>query len=135
MTLIADVLMTAGALGAAFYCMILSRRLRRLSNLDDGMGAAIAVLSQQVEQMTRALESTRAAASGSAEDLETRIARAEQAGRRLELLMAALNDRPRAKPDQPVVTSAQGLGEAPDKGSEGRFVSRRASLLASEDVL
>lgn len=94
MTLIVDLLMVAGALGAAFYCLMLSRRLRRLASLDDGMGAAVAILSSQVEEMTRALDRTRAAAEGSASELVERTERAEAAIARIEMLMASLNDLP-----------------------------------------
>ena len=43
MQLIADVLLAAGAFGAALYCFVLSRRLKRFATLESGMGGAIAV--------------------------------------------------------------------------------------------
>jgi hypothetical protein len=92
MTLIADFLLVAGSLAAAFYCMVLSRRLRRLSSLDAGLGGAIAVLSAQVDDMTKVLEKTRAAAQASARDLTALSARADATAARLELLMAAQRD-------------------------------------------
>jgi len=94
MELIADVLMSAGAFGAAIYCYVLSGRLKRFSALESGMGGAIAVLSAQVDDMTRALEIARQAASGSAQSLEGLTQRAETAAARLELLVAALHDLP-----------------------------------------
>ena len=57
MTLIADILLIAGALGAAFYCFVLSRRLSRFTSLEDGVGGAIAGLSRQVAEMTEAMKS------------------------------------------------------------------------------
>ncbi|WP_128254863.1 DUF6468 domain-containing protein [Falsirhodobacter deserti] len=96
MDLITDVLLGAGALGAAFYCYILGRRLRAFSELEGGMGGAIAVLSAQVDEMTRALEAARATAGDSADKLEDRVARAEAAAQRLELLLASLHDLPTA---------------------------------------
>ena len=51
MTLIADGLLIAGALAAAFYCWILSSRVKSLKDLDSGLGAAIAGLSQKVDDM------------------------------------------------------------------------------------
>lgn len=94
MALVADILMLGGVLAAALYCMVLSRRLRRLSRLDEGMGAAIAALSRQVGEMTRTLEQTRHAAGRAVADLAAATDRAEAAGRRVELLLAALNDLP-----------------------------------------
>lgn len=94
MELIADVLLAAGAFGAAVYCYVLSVRLRRLQTLESGMGGAIAVLSAQVDDMTRALEKARAAASGQLADLQATTTRGEAAAARLEVLLSALHDIP-----------------------------------------
>lgn len=94
MTLIADILMIAGALGAAFYCMVLSRRLRRFSDLDKGVGGAVAVLSVQVDDMNRTIKQAEKAAAESASRLNDLTARSEDAARRLELMIAAMHDLP-----------------------------------------
>lgn len=98
MTLIADILMAAGAFGAAIYCYVLSGRLKKFTTLESGMGGAIAVLSAQVDDMTRALERARGAATGSATSLETLTARGEAVAARLELMIAALHDLPESSP-------------------------------------
>lgn len=100
MDLIADILLAAGAFGAAAYCYVLAGRLKRFTTLENGMGGAIAVLSAQVDDMTRALEKARGAATTSASSLETLTTRAEQAGARLELLMASMHDLPDPKPER-----------------------------------
>lgn len=92
--LLADILMVCGALGAAFYCMVLSRRLRRFNNLEKGMGGAIAVLSAQVDDMTRALEGARSSARDSSSSLVALTDRAEGVSQKLELLVASLHDLP-----------------------------------------
>ena len=94
MTLVADILMIAGALGAAFYCMVLSRRLRRFSDLDKGVGGAVAVLSMQVDDMNRTIKQAEKAAAESAVRLDDLTARSEDAARRLELMIAAMHDLP-----------------------------------------
>jgi len=94
MALIADMLLIAGSLGAATYCLVLSRRLRRFNDLETGMGGAIATLSAQVDGMTRALETARESARHSSDSLEGLTARAEDTARRLELLVASLHDLP-----------------------------------------
>ncbi len=96
MNLIADIMLGAGALGAAIYCFVLSRRLKRFNQLENGMGGAIAVLSAQVDDMTRALNRAQTTAAGSAEQLTALTARAEQGAERLELMLAALHDLPDA---------------------------------------
>lgn len=112
MLVIADVLLILGTVAVAVYCQILTRRLRRFSELESGMGGAIAVLSAQVDDLTRTLEVARATAGGSAARLEQQADRAEAAAARLDLLLATLHDLPVA--DEP-------SGEM----RKARFVRRR----------
>ena len=123
MALISDILMTAGAFSAAIYCYVLSGRLRKIQTLEGGLGGAIAVLSAQVDDMTRALERARGAATHSAGNLEGLTKRGEQVAARLELLVASMHDLPEpgfeAEPrfDPPVTE--------PDQDKRPRFVRRR----------
>ena len=94
MELIADILLIAGAIGAAFYCIVLSRRLSRFTDLENGVGGAIAVLSAQVDDMTKALDKAQESARGSTETLSKLTDRAEDMARRLELLLASMHDLP-----------------------------------------
>ncbi len=96
MQIIADILLGAGALGAAFYCMVLSYRLKKFTRLENGMGGAIAVLSSQVDQMTKVLEAAQVAARSSADTLEDKTRRGEKVAERLELILAAMHDLPSA---------------------------------------
>ena len=118
MTLIADILMAAGAFGAAVYCYVLSARLKKFTTLESGMGGAIAVLSAQVDDMTRALDRARGAANGSASSLEVLTARGEAVAARLELMVAALHDLPEAVPAEP---------ESDDMDRRVRFIRRRTA--------
>lgn len=110
MVLIADILLAAGALGAAFYCLVLSRRLNKFNNLQGGMGGAVATLSVQVDDLEKTLESARDTAQSSAQRLEELTHRAEDVRRQLEMQMAALHDvipesksdpSPASKPEMP----------------------------------
>lgn len=94
MDLIADILLGAGAIGAGLYCLVLSRRLKAFNQLESGMGGAIAVLSVQVDDMTKALDTARGAAGDSARSLREMTARAETAAAKLELMLATLHDLP-----------------------------------------
>ena len=98
MNLIADILLAAGALGAGFYCFILSRRLSRFTDLENGVGGAVAVLSAQVDDLTRTLGAAQSTAGESTARLETITARAEDAAKRLELMLASLHDLPEQPP-------------------------------------
>lgn len=122
MVLIADILMAAGSFGAAIYCYVLSVRLKKFTTLETGMGGAIAVLSAQVDDMTRALEQARVTAHGSADGLIALTARAETVAGRLELLVAAMHDLP-----DPPAPSADVEADAPEATRNLRFVRRRLS--------
>lgn len=96
MELIADAMLAAGAFGAAVYCYTLSRRLARFATLESGMGGAIAVLSAQVDDLTRALGRAQETAGSSGAQLADLTRRAEAAAARLEVLVASLHDLPEA---------------------------------------
>jgi len=83
--LVADVLLAAGALAAAFYCVVLSRKLNRLTGLDQELGTAIAVLSQQVDEMTAVLQTAQASADDAREKLSEMTERAEDAALKLQV--------------------------------------------------
>ncbi|ANT60329.1 hypothetical protein AYJ57_08150 [Salipiger sp. CCB-MM3] len=94
MDLIADILLVAGALGAGFYCFVLSRRLTRFTDLENGVGGAVAVLSAQVDDLTRSLDAAQKAAGTSGAELSDLTERGEQVAQRLELLIASMHDLP-----------------------------------------
>jgi high-affinity Fe2+/Pb2+ permease len=121
MELIADFLMAAGAFGAAIYCYVLSNRLKRFTALETGMGGAIAVLSVQVDDMTRVLESARSAAQSQSDGLRGQTAKAEAVAAQLELLVAAMHDLPRAE-----------QSEDEDTDKRLRFVRRRGAAIEME---
>jgi len=92
MALIADVLLAAGALGAGLYCLILSRRLRKLNDLEKGVGGAVAILSAQVDDLSNALKSAQGTAEQSTTGLRDLTERAEGVARRLEVMVASMHD-------------------------------------------
>ena len=105
MALIADLFLASGALAAGFYCLVLSRRLRRFTDLERGVGGAVAVLSAQVDDLEKSLESAQATAGQSVTTLSEVSDRAERAARHLELLVASLHDLPQEPAPEPVPTN------------------------------
>ncbi len=99
MALIADMLLVAGTLGAGLYCMILSRRLSKFTDLEQGVGGAVAVLSAQVDDLTKTLEKARTAAGSSATTLQEMTLRAESVAEKIEILLAAMHDLPEEEPE------------------------------------
>lgn len=122
MDLIADSLLLAASFGAALYCHVLARRLRRFTTLETGMGGAVAVLSAQVDDMTRAVQRAQAASTQAEQRLDSLVTRAEALARRLELSMAAMHDLadPAAPPPEDETTP------------RSRFIRRRRDLMAAE---
>lgn len=116
MEILADLLLASGALGAGLYCHVLSGRLKRFNALESGMGGAIAVLSQQVDEMTQALDTARRTATESSESLAQLVQRAEATASRLDVLLASLHDLP----------------EPEEASRRMRFVRRRRDLEAAE---
>lgn len=109
MELIADILLVSGALGAGVYCFVLARRLSRFNDLENGVGGAVAVLSAQVDDLTKTLEAAQATANASTHSLDGLTDRAESVAKRLELLVASMHDLPQADqtPETPTA-EAQG---------------------------
>ena len=54
-----DVLVLLASTTAAFYCLSLSRKLKRLSSLDGEIGQAIALLSKEVDTLSKATQAAR----------------------------------------------------------------------------
>ena len=94
MYLIADILLVAGAVGAGLYCHVLSRRLRQFTNLETGVGGAVAALSAQVDDLAKSVTAAQTTAQASVDRLAEVSGRAEKAARQLELLVASLHDLP-----------------------------------------
>lgn len=133
MSLIADILLIAGAFGAALYCLVLSNRLRRFTDLEKGVGGAVAVLSAQVDDMTKALKSAQSSAQATSGTLDGLTQRAEDAARRLELLVASLHDLPDSPEEQPEASAPEPApAPAPEpKGTEDDrtvFLSQRSRI-------
>lgn len=114
MEFVADILLVAGALGAGLYCFVLSRRLTRFTDLENGVGGAVAVLSVQVSDLQHALEAAQNSAAHSNDSLELLTKRAEDSAKRLELMVAALHDLPTGEvpPPQAAPVFSRHAGQA-----------------------
>ncbi|MEM5476653.1 hypothetical protein [Pacificibacter sp. AS14] len=132
MRLIADILMIAGTFSVAVYCIVLARRLSRFTDLEKGVGGAIAVLSAQVDDMTKMLTKAQKTAAGSAVNLENLTARSEDAAKRLELLMASMHDLPTPAQPQTSPLHNETKQNKEQDPSETLFLSRRAQVEAAE---
>ncbi len=101
LSFLSDILLGAGALAAAFYCVVLSRKLNRLTGLDQELGGAIALLSQQVDEMTLVLQAAQSSATGTRDELTELTTRAEQIAAELQNTTEELARARTAPPSPP----------------------------------
>ncbi|RLJ41179.1 hypothetical protein BCF46_2967 [Litoreibacter meonggei] len=127
MNFISDILLGFGAIAAAVYCFVLSRKLSKLKGLDQDLGSAIAILSRQVDEMTKVLSSAQDATNNSASELENKTEVAANVAERLELMIAALQDLPETELDADARLLEEANAERPDVNLFVRNASRRAS--------
>lgn len=82
--------------GLAGFCLLLSRRLRRLNDLETGLGAAIAVMTAEIGRLEGAIGAARAEATAATKGLAAEVerAKAERAYWALQRSMVA-DDAPR----------------------------------------
>ena len=88
----ADFLVILASLGAMAYCMVLSRRLSRLTSFDKGLGGAIAVMSAQVDEMKAVLLEAKAGSDGAENQLNNLVHQARDISSELEMMIAACHD-------------------------------------------
>lgn len=93
----------AASLGLGAFCLILSRRLRRLNNLETGLGGAIAVMAAEVDRLDHAIRSARAEATEAGEALSREIAAARKERALWDLRQKINQAQATAAPPAPVV--------------------------------
>lgn len=74
-------LLLAACLGLGVFCLTLTRRLRKLNDLESGLGGAIAVMAAEVDRLERTIRQARDEAMTASERLaeEIETARRERA--------------------------------------------------------
>lgn len=75
---ILQVALMSFAMGLAFFCFVLARRLRRLNDLETGLGGAIAVMTSEIGRLERAIHAAKAEALQATEGLAGEIERAKE---------------------------------------------------------
>lgn len=83
MTIIADGVLIFACLTTAFYCYVLSNRLRKLTNTDEGVGQQIVQLSQRLEETRSTVEEIKSATQSETDRLSKEITSARKASRDL----------------------------------------------------
>lgn len=73
------------SVGLGTFCVVLARRLRRLNDLETGLGGAIAIMAAEVDRLERAIRGARDEATQATEALSREIATARNERALLEL--------------------------------------------------
>lgn len=71
-----EVGLLAGSVFLTLFCIVLARRLRRLNDLESGLGAAIAVMSSEIGRLDKSVRSAREEALSASDTLASQIAKA-----------------------------------------------------------
>ncbi|ODT61172.1 MULTISPECIES: hypothetical protein [Paracoccus] len=76
-----QILLLVACVGLGVFCLTLARRLRKMNNLESGLGGAIAVMAAEVDRLERAIRAARDEATAASERLadEIETARRERA--------------------------------------------------------
>ena len=93
----------AASLGLGTFCLILSRRLRRLNDLETGLGGAIAVMAAEVDRLEQAIRSARSEAAEAGETLSREIAAARKERALWDLRQKITQAQATAAPPDPVI--------------------------------
>lgn len=70
--------LTVASVGLAGFCLVLARRLRRLNDLETGLGGAIAVMAAEVDRLERAIRVARDEATEASKALAREITTARK---------------------------------------------------------
>ena len=89
MSLIADGLLIATCLTAALYCFILSRRLKKLTSTEDGIGQQILQLNGALEETRTAVKDIRGTAKAASDRLSREVQNARRSAQELQRLTEA----------------------------------------------
>lgn len=75
--LILDILLIVASSGLAVFCAVLGRRLRKLNDLESGLGGAIAVLLAETDRLEKSMHAVREEAKRAGDDLASAIAQSQ----------------------------------------------------------
>ena len=128
MELIADGVLILAATVAGLYCLVLSRRLHSLTQMESGLGKAITSMSAQVDEMKDALAKAKTSTEESARELGDQLKAAEEVATRLDGLLQTANDL--ESPDDARVSDAPVMATT---DSEPKLNRNRRNGPAEED--
>lgn len=73
-----QIVLIAFTIGLSGFCFTLARRLRKLNDLESGLGGAIAVMTSEIGRLEKSILLAKAEATGATQALAEEIERAKQ---------------------------------------------------------
>lgn len=95
-----QIILAVACLGVAIYCHVLAARLRRLNNLETGLGGAIAVMTSEISRLEGAICAARAEALAATQTLQAEVDRAKEE-RAFWVLQQKFAEATQGGPDRP----------------------------------
>ncbi|MEM8935800.1 MAG: hypothetical protein AAGC77_05280 [Pseudomonadota bacterium] len=92
MGLVTDFLLLAASGAACFYCWVLAKRIKTLTNAEEGFGAGVVALTQSADEMKTAITETKTSAEQTAAQLEALVKDADERARVLKELLNQLTE-------------------------------------------
>ncbi|MFZ5616646.1 MAG: hypothetical protein ACOZAA_04910 [Pseudomonadota bacterium] len=92
MQLIVDFILLAASGAATIYCFVLSRRLAKLNDMKNGIGASIASMSQALDQTQQVLALAKGSSLEGVQRLTALLEDAERVGPEIRQLIDALGE-------------------------------------------
>lgn len=93
MSLIADGILIVACLTTAVYCFVLSRRLRSLSQTEDGLGLQLLQLNTALDETRASVKEIRSSAKTATDRLSREIAQSKRVADRLKRVLAEVESK------------------------------------------
>lgn len=111
-------LILAGAcVGVALYCHVLARRLRKLNDLETGLGGAIAVMTAEISRLEGAIGAARSEALTATRTLQSEVDRAKEE-RAFWVLQQKFSEAAKSPMPRARLRRRKGVAEAPEAARE-----------------
>ena len=94
MAFIADTILASGSFVVAIYCLILSKRLRKFTSMENDIGKAISILSNQIDELRKSVKNAQQSGEVTINKLKYANKNADNSAKHLELLVASLHSLP-----------------------------------------
>lgn len=127
MEMIIDFMLLAASAVATIYCFVLSRRLAKLNDLKNGIGASISSMSSALDQTQEVLSVARNSSLEGVQRLADVLEEAERVKPEIKQLLEALSDLADLAAQEIEETKKSALNEIDARLTNGRTREKKAA--------